>query len=315
MRATTLPAVAASLVLLLGACNGGDDETTADDPATTEALSSEEVVELVAEAATATRETGSARVTMAVDQPGAGAGGEGTDTLDILEDFARDRRAISGERSDPGEPEIVLDGRSAHVRQPAEGDDDEPGWYRFELGALADDGLPLEGIPDGFPFRESRHVLEVLAAGEGRGAEVDGAVGRHRVAVDLTAPYDDAGSGTDRWVQRTAERTGEDELVIEVELADEQLREASYEVVTDDGELVVTVTWADLGTEVDIAVPEGDGARDVVPDQLRAVLPGTPLGVPTETTDDQDEPVDGGDTDDEAPEEGADDAPTEDGEG
>lgn len=309
MRATTLPALAVGLVLLLGACNGGDDETTADDPAATEARSSEEVVELVSDAATATLEAGTARVAMTVDQPGAGEGGEGTDALDIQEDFAQDRRAIRGERSGSGEPEIVVDGTRAHVREPAEGTDDEPGWYRFELGALADDGLPLEGIPDGFPFRESRHVLEVLAAGEGRGAEVDGAPDRFRVAVDLTATFDAVeGSGTDRWVRRTTERTGDDELVFEVELAGDELREATYEVETDDGELVVVVTWADPGAEVDIAVPEGDGVRDVAPDQLRIVLPGTPLGVPTEPTEaDGDQEV----QDDEGEGEGSEDAPAD----
>jgi hypothetical protein len=291
MRTTRPLALLAGLVLFIAACAGDDGGTAADGTTTTtEADGDRQPMEIVSEAAENTLDEGSAMVTLTISGPASGAddlaGEAGTGTngneavLEIEDDFDEDRRAFtSSDAGATGDPLIIVDGSEAYIQQSMAGGttgetDEEATWLRFDLDDAADeDDLTIEGLPEGFPFRESRQILEVLRDVDGEAREMTGTtdttgtdeddldVSPTTTPQDLDPPadVDDDANGDDDAATTTTDDddTNGDDTTTTTNGADD-----GTTTTTDDDDATTTGTTGDTRYEVTIDL-EGNGNRAI----------------------------------------------------
>jgi hypothetical protein len=300
----TLMTLAAVLALVAGAC--ADEDVTDDPPAGLDVDEEAEPGEVVSAAAAETLERDTAVVVLTLGARGAvgadEADEEGTEeeateaerVLQVQEDLAEDRRVFVLDE-DPGvaTPAVVVDGTTVYVEDLEAGDDARgEQWLRAEL----DEAAEQDRLPDGFPFRDTRHLLEVLSEGGGEATRVTeeeggGEAGSPDDADDLTggSPEEDADETDTRAGPATGVvdtltgpltryavtglEEGLEDVTVEVAVdSDGMVREISYAPEGDDEGLVVTARYVSFDDELEIEVPD-EGVSDVDMEQLREALP------------------------------------------
>jgi hypothetical protein len=297
-RRLLIPALLCCLALVLAACDGAegtgqgsppeDDDTGAqtDGDGDAAAASDEDAAEVLTAAARTTLDAGTARTgAMLTRDVQERPDDEETDVspadiqawtaLDMEEDFAADRRRIfPGPRAGVGAEsgQVIVDGDTVLA---ARGTDDDVEWHAVALEGL--EGDVYAGLR--FPFRDSRMVLEMLAAGvedaealasEDEDEAADGDEGSHWYRTQLHAGDDEQAA----WLDLVS---GGEPLTVQVRLdaAREVVTAAAYESVSDDvagGEVTIELAY-EVDADVAFDMPDADGADDsTVVDTLRVIL-------------------------------------------
>lgn len=309
-RRRTALALFATAGLALGACGNDDDgtaspapdDTAEDTTTTTEGPSGEvdqDVLDRISEAAGNTVEQGTARFTATAETRGTGEA-DGTSEVEVEGevDFEGERRRLTFVGPD-GDLDMVFDGSVVYIELPAtEGDD----WARIDLDRLLDDELGMGG-PGALPFQDPADNLRVLEgtaleASELGTDDVDGTeTTNYRVIIDLRAAGEEADDpDVADAVERTADRTGLEELELQVWVDDDDLiRRVEYrldlhqiEVSEQDangdggtveadpeGATILRIEYRDFGQDLEIEVPEDAQIVDIDEDAIRDSLEGT----------------------------------------
>jgi hypothetical protein len=287
-RRLLIPALLCCLLLLVTACDGAqgqgqgtppeDDDAGQSDTDATAAQPDEDAAEVLTSAARNTLDAGTVRssvmLTRDVEQH---QEEEETDVspadiqawtlLDIEEDFAADRRRfVPGPRGGVGRAagEIVVDGDTVHAAgEPEQGSEGDAEWHRAGLEGI--EGDILAGLR--FPFRDSRMVLELLAAGveeaealssEDADEAADGDEGSHWYRTQVDAGDGDASA----WLDLV---TGGEPLPLRVRLdaAREVVTAVTYDSAGDDpaaDEVRVELAY-EVAEDVQVEVP-GEASDD-----------------------------------------------------
>jgi hypothetical protein len=322
----------AAFGLVAAAC--GDDDggtaatttsTTEDDAGTSGRDVDQDVLDRVADAVEATVDEGTARFTVTVETEGTGTDADGQQPIDVEGevDFDNDRRLITLS-GDQGELDVIIDGSTAYLELPAtEGDD----WMRIDLEALFDEEIGVGG-PAAIPFQSPEENLRVLEGSAVHAAEVgEETVGgedttRYELVIDLRAAAEESTDDVQEAIDATVERTGLDELEMEVWIDDDDLirrvaytldleqaevRESEEETdatveVDPEGAVRVVFEYSDFGTDVDIELPDDANVVDLDEDAVRDAVGGGGSGSSgsgtTSTTSTTDSDDSGSDDDD-----------------
>jgi hypothetical protein len=317
-RRRTALALLATAALVLAAC--GDDDTAADpaDPASDDTTTTteertgevdESVLEHIADAAERTVDEGTARFTIQASAEGTG-GADGTSEVEVegAVDFEEEQRQVTFVGPE-GDLDLVVDGSVVYVELPATEDDD---WARIDLDELLDEELGMGG-PGAIPFQDPADNLRVLRGSAVEASEIDSddtdsndtdvaGTTTYRVIIDLQAAAEDADPDIEEATERMAERTGVEELEMQVSVDDDDLiRRIEYRldlgqasVREDDvdaegsveadpeGLTILTIDYSDFGTSLDIEVPDDDQVIDIDEAAIRDAMEG-PSGGGTDT--------------------------------
>jgi hypothetical protein len=300
-RRLLIPALLCCLLLLATACDGGqgqgqgtppedDDAAGQSDTDAPAGQSHEDAPEVITAAARNTLDAGTARssvmLTRDVEQHDeeeetdvSPADVQAWTLLDIEEDFAADRRRlVPGPRGGVGAAagEVVVDGDTVHAAgEPEPGSDAAAEWHRAALEGV--EGDILAGLR--FPFRDTRMVLELLAAGveeaellssEDADEAADGDEGSHWYRTQVSAGDGDASA----WLDLVS---GGEPLPLRVRLdaAREVVTAVTYESASDDpaaDEVRVELAY-EVAEDVQVEVPaEASEDDSEVAAVLRVVL-------------------------------------------
>lgn len=327
--------LAAFALLAVVACGDDDDTTTADATTTSTTAATtdrsewsvdQDALDAVTQAVENTVDEGTAAFTVTVEAGGTGTEADGQAPIEAEGevDFDNEMRRIVlvGPQ---GDLDVIIDGDVAYVELPAtEGDD----WMRIDLADLFDEDLGMGG-PAGIPFQDPADNLRLLEASALHAAEtgsetIDGTdTTRYELVIDIEAAADEARDDVQDAVSDISDRTGLQELEMEVWVDDDDLiRRVTYSIDLDqatvteteddadaaveadpEGLVLVTVDYHDFGLTLDIEVPAEEDVIDLDEDAVRDAIQGESSGSDSTTTsttdrdDDDDDGVDGDDDD------------------